>query len=62
MDLYVVMIHCNKSGFSVKRIECDGKFKSIMDKVSDDMGIGMSYANLDNHIPEAESAVIKERF
>ena len=39
------MIHYNKSVFSVKRIECDGEFKSVMHEVSDDMGIEMNYEN-----------------
>ena len=37
MAIYVVMRHYNKVGFSVKRIECDDEFKSIMDEVSNDM-------------------------
>ena len=32
--LDVVMRPYNKAVFSVKRIECDGKFKSIIDEVS----------------------------
>ena len=38
-DLDAVMIHYNKSGFAVKHIGCEGKFKSITDEVSNDMGI-----------------------
>ena len=37
--LDVVMIKYNKSGFCIKRIGCDSEFKSIMDEVSDEMGI-----------------------
>ena len=53
-DLDVVMIHCKKAGFSVEHIEHDGKFKSIMDKVSDEMGIEMNYASPDDLVPEAD--------
>ena len=48
------MIHDNKSGFAVKRIECDGEYKSIMDEVSNVMGIEINYANADDHVTEAE--------
>ena len=63
-DLNVVIRYYNKAGFSVKRIECDGKFKQIMDEGSDDMGIEKNDANPDNHFHEAErnNIVIKERF
>ena len=58
------MIHYNKSVFSVKRIECDGEFKSVMHEVSDDMGIEIKYSNTDYHFPESDrnNRVIKERF
>ena len=39
------MRHYNKAGFSVKHIECDGEFKSIMDEVSNGMGIEMNNEN-----------------
>ena len=62
--LDVVMIHYNKEGFSVIRIECDCEFQYIMDEVINEMRIEMNYANSDNHFPEAErnNTVIKERF
>ena len=58
------MRHNNKSLFSVKRIECDGDFKLIMDEVSNEIGIKTNYKILDNHVYEAESnkIVIKYRF
>ena len=64
MDLNTVLRHYNKSGFSIKHIECDGEFKSIMDEVIDDTVIEIKYSNQDYHIPEAESInrVIKMMF
>ena len=64
MALDVVMRHYKKSGFYVKRIECDSKFKSTIDEVSDDMGIEIKYSNTDYHFPESDrnNRVIKERF
>ena len=49
----VVMRHCNKLGFPVECIECDGKFKSITDEAIYEMGIEMNKENSDDHIPEA---------
>ena len=45
-------------------IECDGEFKSMMDKVSDDMDITMNYTNAQDHSSQAErnNRVIKESF
>ena len=55
MDLVVVMRHHNKAGFSVKCIECDGYFKSIMDEVSNEMEIYMNDENPDGQVTESES-------
>ena len=60
----VITRNYNKTGFSVRRIECDDEFKSIMDEVSYDMGIETNYENPYYQVPEAESnnIVIKENF
>ena len=34
MDLDIVTRHYNRSGFSIRHIECDGELKKIMDEVS----------------------------
>ena len=47
------MRHYNKSEFAVKRIECNGKFKSILDELIDEMGIEMNYSNPDNQVTES---------
>ena len=39
----------NKGGFKVNMNECDGEFKSMVDKVSDDMDITMNYTNAQDH-------------
>ena len=58
------MRHCNKAVFTVKHIECDCKFKSIMDEVRNEIGIEFNDANPDGRFPEAyrNNIVIKERF
>ena len=63
-DLYVIIRYNNKPGFTFKRIECDGEFKSNMDEVRNDMGMETNYYNPDNHVPEAErnNRVINYRF
>ena len=60
----MVLRHYNEAGFTIQKIYCDGEFRSMMDKVSDELGIEMNYANPDEHVPEIERSirVIKERF
>ena len=38
----------------MKRINCDGKFKSIMDEVADNLDIYVKYENPDDHVPDIE--------
>ena len=54
----------NGGGFRIKQINCDGEFKSIMDKVKDELNVKMNYTNAGDHVPEAErnNRTIKERF
>ena len=58
-----VMRHYKNLVFAIKRIECNGKFKSSVDEVCDDMGIEMNSENPDEHVTESESnnRVIKYR-
>ena len=49
------MRHHNKALFSVKHIERDVEFKSIMCEVCCEMEIEMNYTNPDYHFPEAYS-------
>ena len=60
----MVLRHYNQGGFTIRKIYCDGEFRSMMDKVTDEMGIEMNYANPDEHVPEIERSIrtIKERF
>ena len=44
----------NKGGYYIKTIHCDGEFKAIMSKVSDDLNITMNYTNAQEHVPQAE--------
>ena len=47
----------------IRRIHCDGEYRSMMDKVKDDLDAEMNYANAQDHVPEAErnNRTIKER-
>ena len=62
--MYVVIRHYNKAIFSVKRIEYDGEFKSIMDEVINDMGMETNDENPDDHftVADKKKRLIKERF
>ena len=52
----------NKGGYTIKRIECDGEYEPLMEKVQDDLDIEMNYANPGDHVPQAErnNRTIKE--
>ena len=54
----------NKGGFRIKEIHCDGEYKSMMDRVNDELDITMNYANAQDHNPRAErnNRTIKESF
>ena len=53
----------NKAGYKIDKIYCDGEFKSMMDKVADDLNVTMNYTNAQDHVPEAErnNRTIKEK-
>jgi hypothetical protein len=44
----------NSAGFHIKTIHCDREFRAMMDKVKDDLGVCMNFANALDHVPEAE--------
>jgi hypothetical protein len=44
----------NNAGFRIKRIHCDQEFRTMMEKVSDEVDIEMNYATASEHVPEAE--------
>ena len=48
----------------MKIIYCDGAFKSIMDKVADNLYISMNYLNPDGHVPDIgrNNWVVQESF
>ena len=52
----------NKGGYTIKRIDCDGEYEPLMEKVQDDLDIEMNYANPGDHVPQAErnNRTIKE--
>jgi hypothetical protein len=53
----------NSAGFHIKTIHCDGEFRTMMEKVKDDLGVRMNFTNALDHVPEAEryNRTIKER-
>ena len=52
--LNVIFCQYNKGDFVIKTIYCDGEFRTMMNKVSDDLDVVMNYTNASNHMPEAE--------
>jgi hypothetical protein len=51
-------------GFHIRTIHCDGEFRSIMDKVKDNLGVCMNFTNALDHVPseaERNNRTIKER-
>ena len=61
--LDVIFRQYNKGGFVIKTIYCNGEYRAMMNKVSDDVDIVMNYTNASNHVPEVErtNRTIKER-
>jgi len=61
--LRAILRHYSKGGFFVHQINCDVKYKAIMDVVTDQLNIKMNYAKPGDHVPEAErnNRTIKER-
>ena len=61
--LDMVLRHYNKAGFKIKTIHCDGEYRAMMAKVSDDLDVKMNFTNAQDHVPEAErnNQTIKER-
>ena len=61
--LDVIFRQYNKGGFVIKTIYCDGEYRAMMNKVSDDLDVVMNYTNASDHMPEAErnNCTIKER-
>ena len=61
--LDVIFRQYNKGGFVIKTIYCDGEYRAMMSKVSDDLDVVMNYTNASDHVPEAErnNRTIKER-
>jgi hypothetical protein len=58
-----ILRHYNQAGFVITQIHCNGEFRSMMDKVKDDLDVNMNFTNAQDHVPEAErdNRTIKER-
>jgi predicted RNA-binding protein len=58
-----ILRHYNQTGFVIKAIHCDGEFRSMMERVNDDLDVNMNFTNAQDHMPEAErnNQTIKER-
>ena len=44
----------NKHGFYVKLLCADNEFQCIMEKIQDDLDVQMNFANVGEHVPQAE--------
>jgi predicted RNA-binding protein len=58
-----ILRHYNQAGFVIKEIHCDGEFRSMMERVNDNLDVKMNFTNAQDHVPEAErnNQTIKER-
>jgi hypothetical protein len=54
----------NQEGFWITTIHCGNEFRPLMNKLQNTYNVQMIYANLQEHVPEAErnNCVIKEQF
>jgi hypothetical protein len=52
--LDVILRVYNKRGYRIATINCDGEFRTLMDKVNDKLDIKMNYTSRGEHVPEAE--------
>jgi hypothetical protein len=52
--LDVILRAYNRRGYRIKTINCDGEFRTMMDKVNDKLQIDMNYTSRGEHVPEAE--------
>ena len=50
--LDVIFCQYNKGGFVIKTIYCNGEYRAMMNKVSDDLDVVMNYTNASNHVSE----------
>ena len=44
----------NKNGFKIKKLQCDGQFKPLFEKVEDELGVEMNYTNAQDYVPGVE--------
>ena len=61
--LNVIFCQYSKGRFVIKTIYCDGEYRAMMNKVSDNLDVVMNYTNASNQVPEVEqnNGTIKER-
>ena len=52
--LDVILRAYNKRGYTIKTINCDGEFRTLMNEVNDTLDIEMNYTSKGEHVPEAE--------
>ena len=58
-----ILGHYNNAGFVITTIYCDGEYRGMMEKVSNNMDVKMNFTNAQDHVAEAEqnNRTIKER-
>ena len=52
--LDVIFRQYNKGRFVIKAIYCNGEYRAMMNKASDDLDVVMNYTNAGDHVPEVE--------
>ena len=63
-SLDIILRMYNDAGYDIKTIYCDGEFRGILDRVSDELNITMVYAPVGDHVPDIERSnrVVQERY
>ncbi len=58
-----ILRHCNRAGYVMRMIHCDGELCGIMEKVEDNLDVDMNFTNAQDHVPEVgqNNQTIKER-
>ncbi len=60
----MILHQYNNEGYKIEKIHCDKEFKSIMDEVSDNLNVDMTYASTNDHVPDIERSnrTVEERY
>jgi hypothetical protein len=57
-----ILRYYNRAGFTIRTPHCNGEFRGMMEKVTDDLEVNMNFTIAQDHVPESErnNQTIKE--